>query len=275
MSAVILKSLLIIVLGYAGASYPFYYLGGDMLFFLFLKIVRGDFTYWVPLTGIKGFLFSLGARVIVKVVIDFSCCVHYRHPIEAGGLYFSVNYVTPVVGLVLLFNFENSLNLSTMSALKEATTLLGTILIGLSIALYFAMHKDYRKSFYSTETGGNMVRRGFLEGNDLKRAFTLDNNYVLWKGIEGEVELWLKDGWTRWEDEQPEWFTDVWKDKVPMRLRPGATQKGAIESNVKPDVVRRPKYSKKSQVAPLDQDADREEEAGNVDEEDFIRQMSR
>ena len=74
-----------------GKTMLVYFVGGEVLFFVVYKVVRGDFLYWVRVEGPLGVLLSLITRSIVKVVVDFSGCLHFRHPYELGGLAFSVS----------------------------------------------------------------------------------------------------------------------------------------------------------------------------------------
>ena len=74
-----------------------YFVGGEIVFYLGYKIVRKDFMYWVQAEGVMDFVVSLLTRVIVKVVVDFSGCLHFRHPLELGGAAFSCSllWVSP------------------------------------------------------------------------------------------------------------------------------------------------------------------------------------
>ena len=42
----------------------------------------------------------------------------------------------------------------------------------------------------------------------------------MWEPIRSEVEIWVRTGWEQWEDEKPEWFTDMWKASVPEDMIP-------------------------------------------------------
>ena len=99
---VLIKGIFVAVLGSVAMNYAMIYLGGEMLFYLGVKFVRGDFRYWVPVPGAAGFAISLIARVVVKFVVDFTCCMQLRHPKEVGGLYFTMNIFSPLIGLTLL-----------------------------------------------------------------------------------------------------------------------------------------------------------------------------
>ena len=51
------------------------YLGGDMIIFLFIKVLRDDFYYWLPLRGFLGFIVAFLTRVTVKAIVDFAAVV--------------------------------------------------------------------------------------------------------------------------------------------------------------------------------------------------------
>ncbi|GMH72311.1 hypothetical protein TrLO_g5597 [Triparma laevis f. longispina] len=41
-----------------------------------------------------------------------------------------------------------------------------------------------------------------------------------WYPIKGKVEQWVSSGWAQWEEERPEWFSDIWKESVLEEMRP-------------------------------------------------------
>ena len=57
-----------------------YFVVGEMTFYLLLKIGRRDFMYWVRVDGLFSYVASFLIRVAVKVIVDFSGCIHMRHP---------------------------------------------------------------------------------------------------------------------------------------------------------------------------------------------------
>ncbi|GMH74224.1 hypothetical protein TrLO_g13859 [Triparma laevis f. longispina] len=56
---ILLTALLVVCLGYINVIYVVYLIGGDMMFYLVLKAVRGDFRYWLPIDGLTGLTLSL------------------------------------------------------------------------------------------------------------------------------------------------------------------------------------------------------------------------
>ena len=58
------------------------YMGGDMAVYFLYKIVRGDLRYWISVSGWMSCLVSIFARVLVKVVTDFTLIVQFRGAFE-------------------------------------------------------------------------------------------------------------------------------------------------------------------------------------------------
>ena len=55
-----------------------------MFFYLVFKLARGDFHYWARVEGFTGIMISIFARLVAKVIADFTGCLHMRHPFELG-----------------------------------------------------------------------------------------------------------------------------------------------------------------------------------------------
>ena len=91
---------------------------------------------------------------------------------------------------------------------------------------------QYRHTFLSTDTGGQLLRRLFLEGDDVSKAQVFKKHNSLWAPIRDKVAAWVKEGWATWEEEKPEWFTDKWKASVPEDMKP-AKKMGDIDDGDK------------------------------------------
>ena len=109
---VLIKSMFIATLAFKNFSYAWLYLGADMFFYLAVKVLRRDFAYWPQLYGLTGFAAACLGRVAVKLVADFTSCVQFRHPYEVGGLPFTLNMLTPLIGMSALLALleEDALN---------------------------------------------------------------------------------------------------------------------------------------------------------------------
>jgi len=82
----------------------FAFVGGEILLYLLYKLARGDILFWARVEGVAGVIVSIFYRVIVKVIADFSGCIHWRHPLELGGLAFTMSMlwaqIFPFVALI-------------------------------------------------------------------------------------------------------------------------------------------------------------------------------
>lgn len=189
---------------------------------LIFALLLCSLRYWVPIDGFIGLFLSVLIRTAVKVVYDFTGCVFLRHPQEIGGLFYSVNLFLPLIGLLLLLNFgsDGIFQPSILDMAKRISVVLGSCLCILGASFYMLIKKEYRRSFYSVETGPQATRRRFVEGDDLMKADALKKHKSYWAPIHDEVAGWCQEGWNKWEEEQPEWFTDRWIKKVPAYMKP-------------------------------------------------------
>ncbi|GMH65899.1 hypothetical protein TrLO_g8812 [Triparma laevis f. longispina] len=144
-------------------------------------------------------------------------------------------------GLAISLAVRDLLTLTkdTIKLLTRLTVVLGISLI-LLVGLFFAlMNGEYRHTFFSVETGGEMRRRLFLEGDDKMKYTIFEVTREYWSPIGDKVEAWVRAGWKSWEQDKPEWFTDNWKAMVPKEMIPekGSEEAVTVESEEKKDVV--------------------------------------
>ena len=85
------------------------------------------------------------------------------------------------------------------------------------------MKKEYRRTFFSFESGNERCQSYFLNGiTDSVKIRTLDHNKRKWEPIRERVKAWTLSNWDRWEDEKPEWFTERWKAGLDDDMIPAA-----------------------------------------------------
>ena len=70
---ILVRALILLLLGRLYKTLLVGYVCLDLGFYLFVKIVRDDFYYWLPLSGAAEITISVLARVIVKLLADFTC----------------------------------------------------------------------------------------------------------------------------------------------------------------------------------------------------------
>ncbi|GMI15893.1 hypothetical protein TrLO_g12103 [Triparma laevis f. longispina] len=234
----LLKSLLVVTLGSIDPMYAWLYLLADLIFYFGYKVLRRDFTTWMPFYGVLGFAVSFLVRFCVKLIADYTATIHFRHPKELGGLYFSMNSISPFVGMVVLLTLmeEGTFNDITTEVLTNVTVFLGAALLTLTSAFFLLIKEKFRRTFYSVRTGIQQTQISFLRGEDEEKAAVFVNHTSHWYPIKDKVEKWVQSGWHRWEVEKPEWFNDDFKCDVPEHMKPKrrkSRQRGAAD--IEPD----------------------------------------
>jgi hypothetical protein len=103
------------------------YMAGDHLLYLLLKLVRGDFLYWLPIEGVSGLAVSLIMRVMVKTITDFTGVLQFRAAGELGGAVWlwstCLALVAPWVAVPVYFGSltSNSTNATAVEIVLDST----------------------------------------------------------------------------------------------------------------------------------------------------------
>ena len=204
------------------------YAVGDMALYLLQKVLRGDMTYWAPVDGASGILVTFTTRVVVKIVTDFTGVVHFRHPYEEGGAYWTVNMLLALAvcsgSVVLVGGGAGVWEKKLVGIMCSAWV----VVFGVFLLL---MKKDYRKTFWSLKTGCEVTCDFFLKGrNDEDRQQIMLCNKKQWRPMRGDVKEWVVDNWWRWRQEKPEWFDEVWMMSVPSDMVPEDEDEVSVRS---------------------------------------------
>jgi hypothetical protein len=214
----------IVLLGLVGGSWVFLYIGADLGLYLLVKILRGDFWYWVPFGGKAEIVSSIFARVIVKTIADFTSIAQFRHPNEVGGAYwlFGILFTMvsqPVSIYIYLFSpYVDDNPIGIASFIVKYIIPITTICLGV---FFFNIESKYLHTFWSTQRSKDMSISFFLEGqSDAMKFEVFTNSRHHWVSIEGQIKKWVELNWAEWEEEKPDWFTDVMKAKVPVDFIP-------------------------------------------------------
>jgi hypothetical protein len=220
----LIRCMTIVLLGLMRGSWAFFYIGADLGLYMLVKIVRGDFWYWLPLGGNIEILSSILGRVAVKIIVDFTSIAQFRHPNEVGGVYWLFGLVLTMMSLpvsICMYLFspyvdDNPIDIASfiVKYIIPITTLCFAV-------FFFNIEIKYLHTFWSTKRGKDKTMAYFLEGesDEIKiEVFGCSRHH--WVSIEGEIKNWVELNWAKWEEEQPEWFTDVKKAIVPVAFIP-------------------------------------------------------
>jgi hypothetical protein len=212
----------IVLLGLMGSSWAFLYIGADLVLYMLVKILRGDFWYWIPFGGNGEIVSSILLRVLVKIIVDFTSIVQFRHPNEVGGAYW-------LFGLMLTMgSLPMSIYLSSPHVDEQPIDIASSIMnyfipiTTMCFAVFFLnIESKYLQTFWSTQKSKDMSMAYFLEGeSDAMKFVVFESSRHHWVAIEGEVNKWVELNWAKWEEEKPNWFTDVRKALVPVAFIP-------------------------------------------------------
>jgi hypothetical protein len=211
----------IVILALLGIRWVSLYIWADLGLYLLVKVLRGDFWYWIAAGEMVEILSSIVARVLVKVVTDFTSIVHFRHPYELGGMYWMLEFVFTM----------GSLPAAIMTVERGYVAEIGLAVVGLvtpftvlSFAVFFFhIEREYWGTFYSWQRGKDLTVENFREGSDAGKAnYTFLTSKHHWKANKEEVKAWVEANWEIWEDEKPEWFDEAMRSRVPVEYIPQA-----------------------------------------------------
>ena len=195
-----------------GVMWVVYLSGGEMLLFFVLKVLRGDFYYWPRFEGPVAKIVSLLGRFVMKVIVDYSGCLHLRHPYEMGGLMFSLSMlwaqVFPFIALYLVD--DNGSNLGGRTRREMLSFLIGIFILWLVLTITFFCTIDisYIGTFFGTKAGPQYTVELFESGNTDHAKFNaiFTNRLQYTEKIHGKVNGWVAKNLDRWRRDKPEWF---------------------------------------------------------------------
>lgn len=200
------------------------FIGADVLLYLTVKSLRGDFWYWMPLEGNLEILCSALSRVIIKIITDFTSLVHMRHPYELGGIYWTFGFVMSMGSFpaaIKIYERREGQDHVVDLAWRLLYILIPTTLVMFTV-FFLNVDEAFRKTFVTLQTGRDFTIRSFKESDDdfskADKAFRINKRYS--KSIEKEIRAWVQASWNRWEAEQPEWLDDAMRAKIPADYIP-------------------------------------------------------
>jgi hypothetical protein len=220
----VIRCMTIVVLGLLGGRWVSLYVGADMLLYLLVKVLRGDFWYWMSLGGNVEIVSSIVTRVLVKVVGDFTSIVQFRHPNEVGGMYWVFGFVLTMGSLPVAITLAERGDVAD-DVLRFAWKVFG-IFIPFAVVSFLifllSIERKYFGTFFSLQRGKDLTVQRFRDSSDeaSKADSIFTNSKHHWESIEEEVKAWVNANWDRWEEEKPKWFENGMRARVPVEYIP-------------------------------------------------------
>jgi hypothetical protein len=171
------------------------YLSCDVGLYLLYKVARCDFWWWPPTTGV---VVSLLARCVVKVLVDFTACVHFRNPLELGGAYWLLNAAMSQLSCfasVALYDIyyvgDAKIGGSFLYGIVGA---LGTVWFLSFGTFLLIIRREYRRTFVSMQTGSDYAIGYFRDNaaNEARQIQIFYCNEVMWRSIRPAVKAWVR-----------------------------------------------------------------------------------
>ncbi len=171
------------------------YLSCDVGLFLVYKLARHDFWGWTPTSG---FGLSLLARFTIKVLVDFSACVHFRNPVDLGGAYWLLNAVMSQASCyvsVVLYDLYYVGDAKVGGPfLYGAVGALAAVWLLSFCTFLLTIKREYIHTFASLQTGSDYIISYFRDnvGNEARQIEIFFCNELMWKSIRPAVRAWVR-----------------------------------------------------------------------------------
>ena len=181
------------------------FFGAEMGVYLAYKLVRRDFWWWGNIEGVVSVVLSFLERSIVKIIADFTGCIHFRHPYELGGTGYSLSMIWAQVFPFVALQFSTSEKKELLATMLQVSF---GLWLTLNILFFASINREFVRTFFTRTTGPEYTAKLFREApSDALRfdaAFTNRRSYI--NGLEEEVRAWLRENFGRFQLEQPEWW---------------------------------------------------------------------
>jgi hypothetical protein len=170
------------------------YMSFDICLYMLYKIARRDFWYWMPTTGVG---FAVLGRGVVKVLVDFSGCVHFRNPVDLGGAYWLFNAVMSQLSCmasVILYDryFVGDAKISGPFLYGTVGALVAVWLVAFC-AFLLIIKREYVHTFVSLRLGSDYIISYFRDNLDEARRIEIFyNNELMWESIRPAVRTWVR-----------------------------------------------------------------------------------
>ena len=230
LSAVMLlvRAMTLVLISLISTTSAILFITAEVVFYLLYKIFLGDLFYWIPFEGALEYVIAVVARTVSKVIMDFTCNAQLRHPNECGGSYWLFNFGLSLLSLPLITMYYQSADgkqVATEIAFTACYIFLPSCLV-LIFMFFMNIEPGYRKTFYGLMRGKDLIVSHFRSPEDAVKAKVFRRNRRLWKSIEKKVELWVRENWKKWMEEEPEWLTENMKSMIPPHMIPDDDSEG-------------------------------------------------
>jgi hypothetical protein len=186
-----------------------------MLLFMVYKAARRDFQSWIPGSG---FFISALHRVVSKLLVDFTSCVHFRQPFELGGIYYLFTTITSLCSSLMTaalycryFPGEGKPDVILIFSILGA---LFAIWVVAFCCFLLLVKRSHVRTFWCSRAANGDYAPSFafeFQDSEIQQQLTIFQYHEgLWKHRAGDhVTQLLLTHYARLQQEQPPWLEAV------------------------------------------------------------------
>jgi len=137
--------------------------------------------------------------------VDFTGCLHERHPYELGGLSFTMSMIWAQVFPFVALQFFDGEMKDIMTGFLAVSFIAWLVL---NIIFFCTIDLSYLNTFFGTKTASQYTCELFLTSKEDSQKFraVFKNRIEYTKSIHGEMKDWVADNIDQWRRENPDWF---------------------------------------------------------------------
>ena len=199
-------------------------LGGAYYFFITimnqLSVFVAAFIYW------QYYIPPTAAADILRAVLNATCTNSSASNLSVANL--TNTSIADIIATAANSTLASAPRVGSTAGkidlimLVASVRTLFTIWALAALGVWRTMKPEYRRTFWSTQTGYAYSQSYFLdnEGNDAKRIEIFGINERHWRAIRDRVGQWVLAMYATWQALKPVWFTDAFKAQIPDAFVP-------------------------------------------------------
>ena len=148
---------------------------------------------------------SFLVRIVAKVIVDFTGCLHLRHPYELGGLGFTMSMIWAQAFPFVALQYFDGDSKDIMTGFLVVSF---SAWLMLNVIFFCTIDLSYLNTFFGTKTAPQYTCELYLANKDDSQKFDaiFTNRIQYTKSIHGEVKEWVAENIDQWRRNQPDWF---------------------------------------------------------------------